>query len=380
MLARIQTATRRRTPVPKREPVDWRRYSQYSHRARRALGRREHNLIATAIGSLVFAIAGSLFAQAIGVGLGTGIRDLGGSIAATFPRSEGADLVLGETNVTVSAAPILDQLPEFTKANEVLIEGRVPSFAAKGTRTVVLSLNGQLLTKLTLGTDGRFAPTPITLPDGPSTIQVALVEGTSEIALTSHTITVDRTAPPLTIVRPKAGESVEGPDVIIEGRTEGAADVTVNDRALRPNPDGTFTERLTPAVGPLKVTVIAKDKAGNETKQELSFTVKQGAQTAAGTTLTLTLDRTVVKPSESVVALVLATDGGKPKADLPVTLSVGVVTIGTYRTDATGIARIGFAAPNHDVDDASVVVLGGGTSARTSLTVRANPPTPTPRR
>ena len=59
----------------------------------------------------------------------------------------------------------------------------------------------------------------------------------------------------------------------------------------------------------------------------------------------------------------------KLKADLAVTLQVGVVTIGTYRTDSTGTVRRGFAAPNHEVEAAAVVVLAGGTSARATLTV-----------
>ena len=148
------------------------------------------------------------------------------------------------------------------------------------------------------------------------------------------------------------------------------AEVTVNDRALRPNPDGTFTERLTPPVGPLDLTILAKDKAGNETKMQLSLTVKQSTQTTtAGIALGVSLDRTKVRPGETIVARILATQDGKPKADLAVTLQVGVFTVGTYKTDANGIANIGFAAPDHEADDVAIVVLGGGVAGRATLTV-----------
>jgi hypothetical protein len=372
MTVRMQAASRKR-PLREgrtRAPVDWRRYARYVRRAQAKLPRREHPVAVTLAASLVFAVAGSLVAQAIGVGIGTGIGDLGRSIVSTLPQAREADLVLGETQVTVSAAPILDPLPEFTKTNEVRVSGKVPGFAVLPDRAISLALNGRPLSTLAVGTDGRFGPAAVTLPDGTSTLQFALVQGTTEIATTSHTIVVDRVAPQLTIVRPKAADTVEGTDLIVEGKTEAGADVTVNDRALRPNPDGTFTERLVVSPGALKIAVVAKDKAGNETKSEISITVKEKSQSStAGTALTVKLDRTTVKPSESVIAEIRATDGGAPKAGLAVTLSVGVITIGTYKTDADGVARIGFAAPNHEVEDVAVVVLGGGTSARATLTV-----------
>src|SRR5206468_614779 len=123
------------------------------------------------------------------------------------------------------------------------------------------------------------------------------------------------------------GETLDGPDVIVEGKTEAGADVIVNDRAVRPNPDGTFTERLTAPVGPLALTILARDKAGNETRTQLSLTVKEPIQAAAGTVLAVSLDRTKVRPGETVIAKVVATDSGRPKADLVVTLQVGVFTI-----------------------------------------------------
>ena len=51
-----------------------------------------------------------------------------------------------------------------------------------------------------------------------------------------------------------------------------------------------------------------------------------------------------------------------------VTLSVGVVNIGSAVTDFSGSARIGFAAPTTE-GDIGVVVLGGGASGRATLTV-----------
>lgn len=353
----------------KRKPVDWRRYTAHVRKAEKKLARRRHPFLATVIGSIVLGIAGSFFAQAVGVSLLAGIEDLGGSLVSSLPQNEDSDLIIGETPVVVSTAPILDTLPEFVKENSLTFEGRVPAFALRPDSQISVSLNGKPLALLTISPEGRFGGVPLQLNDGPNVIEAALLEGGSEIAKTSHTVVVDRSGPVLSIVRPTEAQTIVGDEVIIEGKTEAAADVTVNDRAVRPNPDGTFTERLLAAPGPLNIVIVAKDKAGNETKAEILVTVREGQAGAEGLTFAVSLDRTRVKPGETVIVEIHAIQDGQLRPDIPVTLQVGVVTIGTYRTDATGVARVGFAAPNHEAEDVAVIVLGGGASGRATFTV-----------
>jgi hypothetical protein len=370
-----RTVLPRRTPLTalpgaRRTPVDWRRYSKQVRHARRRLPRYEHPVAVSLAVSLVFAVAGLSLLQVVGVGIGAGMQQLASAVVATIPQPREVDLVLNETQVSVSAAPVFEGVPEVTRSNAVTVAGRVPAFASRADRAVALSLNGGAIGTLPIGSDGRFGPLAITVPDGVSTLTATLLDGLAEVASTAMTVLVDRTPPPLAIARPKAAEVVEGPDVIVEGKTEPGADVTVNGLAVRPNPDGTFSERLTAAAGPLQLTIVAKDRAGNETKTALAITVKASSQTqTSGTALALTLDRTKVRPGEAVIAKIVATEAGKPKADLSVTLQVGVITIGSYRTDASGAVNVGFAAPNHEVDDVAIVILGGGTSARATLTV-----------
>lgn len=353
----------------KRKPVDWRHYTAHVRRAERKLARRRHPLLATIIGSVVLAVAGAAFAQAVGVSIATGLSDLSGSMVSSLPQNEDSDLILGEPTVRISTAPILDRLPEFIKANDLVFHGRVPGFALKPDSIISLALNGKHVTTMTIAPDGFFGGVSLQLEDGPNVIQATLLEGTTEIAATSHTVVVDRTAPELKILRPTPGQAITGDEIIIEGSTEAAADVTVNDRALRPNPDGTFTERVLAAPGPLTLVIVARDKAGNETKTEIPVVISEARSEVAGLTLAVSLDRTLVKPGQTVVAEIHAIQDGQLRPDVPVTLQVGVVTIGTYRTDASGRARIGFAAPNHEVEDVAVVVLAGGTSGRATFTV-----------
>lgn len=354
----------------KRKPVDWRRYTAHVRRAEKKLARRRHPIRATIIGSVILAIAGSMFAQAVGVSLFTGLQDLGGSLVSALPEKQDGDLVIGERPVTVSTAPILDGLPEFVKANDLLFFGRVPSFALKPDSTISLALNGRELTNLTIAPGGHFGGVPLQLQDGTNVIVATLLEGGTAIASTSHTVVVDREPPKLTIVRPSAGQGISGDEVIVEGSTEAAADVIINDRALRPKPDGTFTERILAAPGLLTLVIVAKDKAGNETKTEIQVNVTEAASGAEGLSIAVSLDRVLVKPGETVVAEIHAIQDGQLRPDMAVTLQVGVVTIGTYRTDATGVARVGFAAPNHEAEDVAVLVLAGGTSGRATFSVR----------
>ena len=371
MLLQPSGAQRRsRLAAPRRAPVDWRRYSARVRQARRQLPRYEHPLALSLAVSLLFTVAGLSLLQVVGVGLGAGVQQIASSLAGAIPKPQDADLVLGETPVSVSAAPMLEGLTEFTRSNSVPIGGKVPLFAVRPGRIVAVAVNGKPIGTYPILAEGRFGGQPITLADGPSTITATLVDGTADIASSSSTVVVTRTPPPLAITRPKANDTIDGLEILVEGKTDPGAEVSVNDRALRPNPDGTFTERVSASAGIYTLTLVARDKAGNETKQQLSVTVKpQAATVTAGTALSLTLDRAKVRPGETVVARIIALEDGKAKADLPVTLQVGVITIGAYRTDATGAAVVGFAAPNYEIDDVTVVVLGGGTAARATLTV-----------
>lgn len=368
---------RKRTPLvaattaKRRRPVDWRRYTKRVQAAQVRLPRYEHPLLVSLAVSLLFAVAGMSLLAVIGGGLGAGIQQTLGTVVSALPQGKGqATIDLGEQRFTVSAAPVLDPLPEFTKGDKITVAGKIPSFAALAGRQVEITLNGTLVATVPFAADGRFTSRELTLPEGTSTVTARLVEGTSEVAVTSATVVVDRAAPQLSITRPRAGETVDT-EVVIEGRTDPDAEVTVSGRALRPNPDGVFTDRINAPVGPLTLQIAAKDRAGNETKTALTITVRQAtAAPAGGVTLGVSLDRTRVRPGETVVVKAIATEGGKPRADLTVTLQVGVFTVGTYKTDATGIATIGFAAPDHEADDVAIVVLGGGTAARATLQVK----------
>jgi glucodextranase-like protein len=303
----------------------------------------------------------------IGSAVGDGIRQITTSVGESITGQLGSgqiELPAGGGNV-VSADPVINGLPDFTQDSELQISGRVPSFAMAPGRSVEIVLNAAVLANAELDPTGTFGAT-LTLKDGANAIGLTLLSGKDVIARSAYTVILDKQPPTLDVIGPTNGALVEGPNVVVQGKAEVGATVSVNGRTVVPGQDGSFSESFTPPVGPVAITVVARDRAGNETTAKANVTLR--APTVSATTVTVTLDRTKVRPSEIVGAQIRVTENGIPKIGVLATLSVGVVTIGSSATDAFGNTRISFAAPPNE-GDAAVVVFAAGSSGRTVLTV-----------
>jgi hypothetical protein len=303
----------------------------------------------------------------IGAAIGDGIRQITASVGQSISGQLGSgqiELPAGGGNV-VSAEPVINGLPDFTQDAELQISGRVPSFAMAPGRSVEIVLNAAVIANAELDPTGTFAAT-LTLKDGANAIGLTLLSGKDVIARSAYTVILDKQPPTLDVLGPTNGALVEGPNVIVQGKAEVGASVTVNGRTIVPGQDGSFSESFTPPVGPVAITVVARDRAGNETTVKANVTLR--APTVSATLVTVTLDRVKVRPGEIVGAQIRVTENGIPKVGALATLSVGVVTIGSSATDAFGNTRISFAAPPNE-GDAAVVVFAAGSSGRTVLTV-----------
>jgi len=318
--------------------------------------------------AVIVAIATLVALPRVAGGVGVGFEQLVASIQSSIPLFQGqSDLKLPAGGSTsVGAAPVVDALPSFTREPQLQLSGRVPSFAVQPDRTLQIVVNGAVVETDPLDASGAFNAT-ITLRDGPNAIGVTLIGGRDVVAASSYTVVLDRTPPTVTISRPKAGDVLDTKGFIVEGSTEAGATVTVNGHTVVPNPEGGFSDSIQTGAGPLTITVVTRDRAGNETTQKVSVVVSQ-ATSAAEPTLTVALNQTTVRAGQQVVAAIYLRDALGPKVGVRVTLSVGVVVIGSAITDFSGTARIGFAAPTTE-GDIGVVVLGGGTSGRATLTV-----------
>lgn len=318
--------------------------------------------------------------RAVGV-VNTGLGSVAGDLARALPTavSPTALVLPAIAPGAASAEPIFDGLPSFTAQPKLQLLGRVPTFAIEAGRRIELSLNGQPLGLFAFDQAGRFG-VELTLRDGPNIVIAKLLAGSELVAQTSATVVLDRTAPPLTITRPRSGDTLDGADVLVEGKTSPRASVQVNGRVVAANPDGTFADRLPLAPGPQTVMVLARNEAGVETRVSVPVTVRPSATAVPGAQIGVALDRVRVRPGDAVSAQIIVTDGATPRAGVTVTLSVGVVSIGSATTAANGRASIGFAAPTTE-GDLAVVVLGAGARGRATLTVTkdATPP-PSPAR
>jgi hypothetical protein len=153
----------------------------------------------------------------------------------------------------------------------------------------------------------------------------------------------------------------------VEGKAEAGATVLVNDRSVIVGQDGSFSDSQTVPLGAVAVIVIARDRAGNETKAELGVTVMPKTGIGAAQ-VSVVLANATVKPGGFVSASISVLNGLMPQAGLTVSLQVGVVPIRTAVTDANGRAVISFAAPPNE-GVTQVVVLAGAASGSAVLTV-----------
>jgi hypothetical protein len=320
--------------------------------------------------ALALALAALITLPRAAAAVGGGLEQALAQIQSGVPLLQGRgsiDLPAGGSS-SVGAAPIADSLPAYTREPQLQLTGKVPSFAVQAGRSLQVVLNGAVVTTTPLDPSGAFNAT-LALKDGTNSIGVALIADRDVVAVSSYTVVLDRTPPTMTIDRPAPGSTVDAQNIVVAGKTEPGSTITLNGRIVVVTPEGGFSDSLSASQGSVSITVVARDRAGNETTEKLTVIAQQVTQTT-GVTVTVTLDKSTVRPGQIVLATVYVVGVTGPRAGVPLTLSVGIVPIGNSVTDGTGTARITFAAPPTE-GDASVVVLAGGSSGRASLTVAA---------
>lgn len=302
--------------------------------------------------------------------LEAGLEQVATSIQEAVPLLQGRgsiDFPAGGGS-SLGAAPVADSVPAYTREPQLQLTGKVPSFAVQTGRSLQIVLNGAVVATTPLDPSGAFNVT-LALKDGANSISITLIADRDVVAVSSYAVVLDRTPPTMTVSVPAAGATVDAQNVVVVGTAEPGSTITVNGHIVVTAPDGAFTDSFSATPGSVPITIVARDRAGNETTQKVTIVAQQVTQTA-GLTVTVTLDKQAVRPGQGVLATIYVVGATGPRAGLPITLSVGVATIGTAVTDATGTARMSFAAPTVE-GDVSVVVLAAGSSGRASLTVSA---------
>ena len=173
-------------------------------------------------------------------------------------------------NSQILSAPTLDALPQATPSAKIHVTG----FTLANT-TVMILINGQVKTE-TLSADGKF-DLPIELSEGTNVIsaQAKNSAGNQSPFSASWEVIRDAQPPTLSVTSPADKSSTQGSSqkiLEITGQTETDATVLINGRLGQVSADGKFSFRFQQNDGDNPLTIIARDRAGNQTTQTLTLT------------------------------------------------------------------------------------------------------------
>jgi len=167
--------------------------------------------------------------------------------------------------------PTLTNIPQATNSATLKVAG----FAEVGS-TVKLFLNGNENDSQLVGAEGQFIFEKVNLESGENEIYATARDtvGNESPLSNTYSITIDQQPPKLEVTAPADNVIVkEEKDkqtfVLVTGKVEGGATVTVNDYQAIVREEGNFEYRLLlTTAGENKIKVVARDLAGNKTTVE----------------------------------------------------------------------------------------------------------------
>lgn len=172
-------------------------------------------------------------------------------------------------DTTPPVPPRLDSLPEATNKLKTEIKGRTEPGA-----TVILFLNGRQ-EELLANKEGEFTYTFL-LSKGENSISALAKDSSGNKSQKSNVlkITFDNEPPEIEISSPENESEYYGSkqrQVVIEGKTEEGASVTINDRVVVVENDGSFAFTTTLSEGENQFAIKAQDKAENTAETSLTL-------------------------------------------------------------------------------------------------------------
>lgn len=183
----------------------------------------------------------------------------------------------GEKTETLNTAlppPVFIDPPEAVKETTVTLTG-----LSEAKTTVKLYVNGPEKDSVLADDSGEFTFIDVKLNSGKNTIFAKAESDKDRKSDKSETliIHVDKEEPKIDIDSPKDGETVRNLDkrVLIEGKVNEEATVTINDRKAVVKPDNSFEFLLGVDEGNVKITIKAVDKAGNEEEKVINISYEK---------------------------------------------------------------------------------------------------------
>lgn len=173
-------------------------------------------------------------------------------------------------DTTPPIPPRFEPLPKATNNKELEIKGSTEPGA-----TIELSVNGKV-NELLANSDGEFRFTA-DLKSGENIISAYSQDnaGNKSNETETQTVALDTDAPSLETTKPQDGALFYGSkdrQLVIEGKTEERANVSVNGRHVVVEGSGNFTFLMTLTEGENKLDIKATDAAGNITEKTITVT------------------------------------------------------------------------------------------------------------
>lgn len=173
-----------------------------------------------------------------------------------------------EEQKRILPAPVVNSTPVATNSAQIKISGYASPMAK-----IILTVNGNSSETPIADSDGYFE-TGIPLEKGENFVSVKYTDTSLNESRESQSITIvrDDESPLLTIESPSDWAIFHGQDqktVEIKGKTESEVSLTINNRYVSVQSDGSFSSKFQLNEGENEITVLAKDKAGNLTEKKI---------------------------------------------------------------------------------------------------------------
>jgi len=176
---------------------------------------------------------------------------------------------INEDNIPPSP-PRINPLPEATNSAILKIEGE-----AEQKTELTIFLNGQEIKKTIVNDEGSFHVLNVDLLEGENNIFATATDlaGNESQESTRQIIILDQEPPELEIKEPqdKAEFTGEEKEITISGKTEENAIISVNERKVVVDLNGEFETSYSLSNGANAIIIVAKDKAGNKVKREMTL-------------------------------------------------------------------------------------------------------------
>ena len=336
-------STGRPTPQRVRVPAP----DAYRLKQARGLDKRRRGLPLPAKVLLVVAVValgGAVYATATG-GIGSLVRALGTSMSGFVERLT-ATPVPSSTPLIIAGAPLIASPTEpYTNQPRADLEVTVPDEYVGDPEVhvrIYLTLEGvppTTIAEAPVGSTIRLI-VPVDLTPGRNDFTATMVEaGVESEASPVVTFILDTEVPLFALAAPADGETINRPNVVIQGTTQPRTTLLARNEANgtsisgQAGPDGTFVLDLPLEPGPNGIRLTGTDPAGNP--GELIFSVVRGSGTLTSTLTASSYRISVATLPTSMQLSVLVTDpDGLPLEGAAVTFSLTVPGIPPVAKDA----------------------------------------------